>query len=66
MKIYRAKGMLINAKTMSLLPTEFTVRIERTGDFITMSLVPSPNGEDSEEMFGYDIVVTDEIRKALK
>ena len=66
MRIYKAKGMLLDGKAFQIIPMEFTVRIEKTGDFTTMSFVPSPNGEDTLDMFGYDIVVTPEIREALK
>ena len=59
----KTKGMLMmmrNAKTLGVIPVHMEVRIERTLDFFTISIVPEGSA------LGYMAELPEEIKKEIR
>lgn len=56
----KTKGMLMNAKAFGVIPCTMEVRIERTKDFFTISLVPEGSA------IGYMAELPEEIKKEIR
>lgn len=54
------KGALMNAKAFGVIPCTMEVRIERTEDFFTISLVPEGSA------IGYMAELPEEIKKEIR